>query len=129
MFKIFIGLILIAAILVIYRIESYEDRDKSRSRRRPRGYPGVNLLGTWRGYGSLLGFYTVKYIDYGEYEAIETSSGRVLTLRPAGQADIFIEDRAGVTLKGSMRRNSQDEVYEIVGVDLKSNTGYTLTKE
>lgn len=119
-------LVLLVILLVIYYIynrESYDNRDRPSRRRRPGSYPGVNLLGPWRGYGSLLGYYTMKYIDYGEFEATETTSGQVLTMRPANQTDIFIEDRTGTTLKGSMRRNSQDDVYEIVG------DGYTLRKE
>jgi len=103
--------------------EKFGPRGRGHRRQRTGSPFDINLTGTWRGYGLLLGYYIIKYIDYGEFEATETSSGKVYTLRPTGKIDIFIGTPEGQSLKGSMYWDSVPSVTEIQG------DGFTLKKE
>jgi hypothetical protein len=127
-----VGRIVLLAIIILavfyyqrWRKDHYSDRGGNApvSRRVDRGYPDVNLIGAWRGFGTLLGYYTVKYVDYGEYEAAETTSGKIYSLRPVGNIDIFITTPEKLSLKGTMQWDSRPSVTEIIG------DAFTLRRE
>jgi hypothetical protein len=123
-------IILIIILLTLYfwsKKEAMPQRPRTSRRRdrreRPPGYPQADLLGSWRGTGSIPGYYTTSYIDYNEYRAVEINTGDEYIMQVVNQMDVFIEDRFGKRVKGTMQRDSSENIYEIQGSD------FTLRKE